>query len=146
MAEARNQYNNFIPAKIAVSTKKAGMRRTRTILNIIRGNLQTTCCIAELRRRSERRQMKITPGSPRSKAKWSSYAARWDRDPDVLLTLRVRHTKQIVDIRFYSVAAKDRDQAETPLAWQRLLGRAEKVTLTRGAAQNLNLQAGDPAR
>jgi hypothetical protein len=35
MAEARNQYNSLIPAKIAASTNKAGTKRTRIIPSII---------------------------------------------------------------------------------------------------------------
>lgn len=50
------------------------------------------------------------------------------------------------EYRLFAVAAKDRSLAEQPAPWQRLVSRAEKLTLTRGASQNLTIQVSDPAR
>lgn len=50
------------------------------------------------------------------------------------------------EYRLFAVAAKDRSLAEQPAPWQRLVSRAEKLTLTNGASQNLTIQASDPAR
>lgn len=50
------------------------------------------------------------------------------------------------DYRLFAVAAKDRSQAEQPAPWQRLVSRAEKLALARGASQNLVIQVSDPSR
>ena len=50
------------------------------------------------------------------------------------------------EYRIFAVPGEGRAQAEQPLAWQRLLGRAEKITLARGDSQNVVLEVGDPSR
>lgn len=50
------------------------------------------------------------------------------------------------EYRLFAVAAKDRAQAEQPAPWQRLVSRAEKLALARGASRDLVIQVSDPAR
>jgi hypothetical protein len=50
------------------------------------------------------------------------------------------------EYRIFAVPGEGRTQAERPLAWQRLVSRAEKVTLARGDSQNVVLEVGDPSR
>jgi hypothetical protein len=50
------------------------------------------------------------------------------------------------EYRIFAVTAEDRDASERPFAWQRLLTRAEKITLGRGASRDVTLQPDDPAR
>lgn len=50
------------------------------------------------------------------------------------------------EYRIFSVMPVDRAAAQEPAAWSRLLSRAEKLTLSRGASQSLTLRPSDPAR
>ena len=50
------------------------------------------------------------------------------------------------EYRIFAVTADDRDEAERAAPWQRLLTRAQKLTLARGASQNVVLTVSDPSR
>lgn len=50
------------------------------------------------------------------------------------------------EYRIFAIDPKDTALASQPAVWQRLLSRAEKVTLAPGASQNLVIQVSDPAR
>lgn len=50
------------------------------------------------------------------------------------------------EYRIFAVTAEDRDEAERPVAWQRLLARAQKLALARGSSQNVALPVSDPSR
>lgn len=50
------------------------------------------------------------------------------------------------EYRIFAVTAENQGAAADPVAWQRLLGAAEKLVLTRGSTQSVTLRPVDPAR